>query len=304
MDLAFVVYAPRFNVNSGGAIVLYDLARRLKGRGFEVTIWVNDRPVFSLDYLENIGWSPVRLVLRWFRHFRNRPKLPYGLRATKKIDRKKDVVIYPEITSKNPLGATRVVRWILYFPGVLSRTPVYGTQDLFFLFSEDFANELVPTWAEKLSVPAIIPKVYRKFNCSERKGSLVLFRKGVDRVHLYHPVDSYCVDGKSHEELCELFNSAATLYSYDLYTAYTLFAAICGCIPIVVPQENLSEEDWRPNIRDRYGIAYGESRVQFALETRDLLLAQLTEGECECNKQIDNFLLRVRDAFEVNEEPV
>jgi hypothetical protein len=125
----------------------------------------------------------------------------------------------------------------------------------------------------------------------------VLFRKGGHRDHSFHPQTAQCIDGKSHEELCLLFNEASKLYSYDPYTAYTVFAAICGCIPIVIPIDGVSEEQWHPNLADRYGVAYGEDRVSFAIETRDLLLTELEKRERDTDQGLEDFLKVVLNNF-------
>jgi hypothetical protein len=297
MKPVFIVYAPRFDINSGGNVVLYDLARRLRERGFEVSIWIDQRPSFTLDYFKIIRWSPIRFFLRWLRFKRKGVYLPGGLEQTKRLNRSTDVVIYPEVTSNNPLGMRNVVRWILYFPGLLSKKPVYGSRDLFFLFSKDFSNEMVPSNAKVLSAPLINVELYTNHNDAERNQTLVLFRKGKDRDHSLHPMDAKCVDGKSHQELCELFNKSSRLYSYDLYTAYTVFAALCGCVPIVIPVDGVSEEQWRPNVEDRYGVAYGEGRIPFAVGTRDLLITRLKEHELSCASELEAFVSDVRANF-------
>lgn len=50
---------------------------------------------------------------------------------------------------------------------------------------------------------------------------------------------------------------------------------MCGCTPIVVPEEGRSREDWFPNPSDRYGLAYGWDDVDAAVATRGPLLDKL-----------------------------
>jgi len=293
----FIIYSPRFNANSGGNVVLYDLARRLRDKGYKSSIWIDERPAFSRDYFSKVGRSPLRFFVRWVRYILKKYNLPHDLRSTSWVDRENDIVVYPEITPGNPLGVRKVVRWILYFPGSLAGAPSYGPRDLFFIFAEVFANKFVPPGAQTFCLPLAARPFYRQYNFSERHGDLVLIRKGRNRSQGLHPKDAQRIDDKGHEELCSLFNRAKKLYSYDLYTAYNIFASICGCIPIVLPADGVSEEEWLPDITDRYGIAYGEERISFALGTRALLLAKLTEDEAKAEGEMEKFLEKVSTHF-------
>ena len=56
---------------------------------------------------------------------------------------------------------------------------------------------------------------------------------------------------------------------------YSRYAALCGCIPIVVPIEGVSKQEWHPEKELRYGIAYGSGDVEWALQTREEPRARL-----------------------------
>ena len=298
MDKCFVIYAPHYNVNSGGVQVLYELARVLTQRGSSVSIWIQDRPILSRDYFDLINWSVLRLLSRWFQYVRKRSRLPHGLRHTQSIDVDKDIVVYPERITNNPLGCKNVIRWILYSPEPRTRGQVFCPTDLFFVWADVYVNKFVPSPSPKLSFPLLQIDKYKDEGRSRRSGSLVLYRKGATRQRIHHPEDATEIDGKSHEELCELFNRCERLYSYDLYTAYLTYAALCGCDPIVIPLDGVSEEQWLPNIRDRYGLAYGEHRLNFARETRSLLISRVKQQRLETEQEVEQFLQKVSERFD------
>ena len=49
-----------------------------------------------------------------------------------------DIVVYPEVVCGNPLGAKRVVRWLLNEPGVIGGDGVFEEQDLILAYSKNF----------------------------------------------------------------------------------------------------------------------------------------------------------------------
>ena len=80
---------------------------------------------------------------------------------------------------------------------------------------------------------------------------------------------------------------------------YCRYAAMCGCIPVVVPQEGLSKEDWRPELANRYGIAYGWDDVSWAVESRTKLIDYLAETEERSIKSVRIFLDIVENHFKI-----
>ena len=71
---------------------------------------------------------------------------------------------------------------------------------------------------------------------------------------------------------------------------YCVYAVICGCIPIVIPQESVSKEQWRPNPVDRYGIAYGNDDIQWAQETAADLLSRIFEEKIKEKEMVLSFI--------------
>lgn len=64
-----------------------------------------------------------------------------------------------------------------------------------------------------------------------------------------------------------------------IYTAYTWFAIMCGCIPIVVPEKHISKYDWHPENKFRLGIAYGFDEIKSASEEAEQARIQLHAKE-------------------------
>ena len=82
-------------------------------------------------------------------------------------------------------------------------------------------------------------------------------RKGKHKNIQHNLKDSIQVDGMSHRELADIFNSIEVFINYDEYSAYSRFAALCGCRVIIIPNEGITKQDWMPEEYQRYGLSYG-----------------------------------------------
>ena len=77
------------------------------------------------------------------------------------------------------------------------------------------------------------------------------------------------IDGLSHEEIADIFNRCSVFYSYDEATFYSQYAAICGCLSVVVPGLYSSREEWvASHPIARYGVAYGLDDLDHARRVR------------------------------------
>ena len=102
---------------------------------------------------------------------------------------------------------------------------------------------------------------------SERGGTAYLTRMKDVEPDPDEIKDHLCIDGLSHKEISEIFKRVSTFVSYDLYTAYSRFAVLCGCTSVIMPIEGSTEDMWQPDERRRAGLAYGYSNVEKAQRT-------------------------------------
>ena len=291
-----MIWSYAFDETSGGIIALHLLCQRLNASGHRALIWQSGRPAFR------DGWS-MRDGAQWLRYWLGRArralhKDPFGNPLARRRDLKGAVVVYPEIVAGNPLGGERVVRWLLHRPGHHKGTVDYGANDLFFFYQEAFNDpSLNPDADNRLTLTWFID-AYAQRNVGERTGSAYLMRKGKGRPIVHDLTGSICVDDMSHEERAAVFNRVEVLYCYDLYTMYGLYAAMCGCIPIVIPDPALTKEQWTPKESDRLGIAYGMDDVPWALETRERMLAGLQAVRGEQDRMLDDFVRKCGQHWE------
>ena len=71
---------------------------------------------------------------------------------------------------------------------------------------------------------------------------------------------------------------------------------MCGCISIVIPEEGLDKDIWRSkNPALRYGVAYGEEDISYALETQSKVRPYLKSLENEMIPQLKEFIKKTKN---------
>jgi len=295
----FIIFAGSFNQDIGGVVALHKLCDMLRQEGHEAYLWPENLPTFEPA-------SPFRTGRRVWRYYRRNQAARYktwpGLQTpiARQRDLREAIVVYPEVVDGNPLKAKHVVRWLLHKPGFHTHRINFGPGERFFFYLKAFDDPtLNPDGENLLRVPAFSADLYRQTNFGERRGTCYLMRKGKGRKIVHDLADSVLIDGMSHSESAEVFNRVQTCVSYDTYTLYSVFAALSGCISIVVPEEGVTKEQWFPDPRDRYGLAYGFDDVEHALQTRHLLLAHLQTQAEETKESVRRFVRKCAEYFPV-----
>lgn len=291
-ELPFIIYAAPFDETSGGTLVLHELCSRLNRLGYHASIWPAGKPASLL----RLQPAALQGYLRrgGAQGFNRGPNAnPLASRA----DLASGVLVYPEIIGANPLRAPRVVRWFLNKPGFFFDNVRYGKDDLFFFYNPAFDDPTInPDPNNFLRVTYLHP-AYRRINEGPREGACYLVRKGAGRPLDRHPPGAIAIDAMSHEEKAAVFNRCACLYSYDPYTFYTTYAAICGCVPIVIPDGDVTKAQWAPDPALALGHAYGEDEVGWARRTRGALLDMLARRREEEDMLVHRFVVTCRAHF-------
>lgn len=295
-DFRYVVFARGFNENSGGIIALHYLCHLLNELGHDASL--APMPPLRPRTHHNLVVAQYRNAKHIFRQLRFRlirSTYPLHPDLVTPIDSRpvddSTIVVYPEIVDGNPLMAANVVRWILYKSGGITGRVQHGADELYFYYQEAFRDaQAERNTGDILKVVWYRHDIYHQWNFGEREGTCFLIRKGRGRVSEGDLAGAHVLDGATHEEFAAAFNHYEFFVTYDPYTAYARYAALCGCIPVVVPLEGVSKEAWRPELELRYGIAYGMDDVEWAVGTRDLLLDQIAEEEARQVDDVERFV--------------
>ena len=248
--IKIIIYTPPYSNTCGGIIVMHYFAQLINEK-------YNDKFCAKLFMHNN---------LKYKNSFCN---------DFAKIDEIDDntIVVYPEVVSGNPLNAKNVVRWVLLELGIempLDHYKKWSTSDLVYHWE---------TNDKQLSCP-FYNDIFTNTNPENRNKTCYLIKKGRlihKNIKYLHPPDSICIDDLSLQEKAKIFNECKFFYSYDPNTAYILFSAACGCIPIIYGIEGVSEEEYFKskifnfdNTIYNRGIVYGNNveKINYIIENK------------------------------------
>ena len=272
MNRKFIIFAPPYDELIGGSIALHKLCSVLNELGFEsyVTPYRESYVVDQHTWHRYI-WRFIKWRIRdHIRSFNTNPNfltpIFKGVGVTDDF-----IAIYPEIVFGNPLGAKHVVRWFLHQPGFHNQRIYFGKNELYFKFNSsirDFHFEGSTTSSTELKVIDYPLHYYNLTNTAvDRTGTAYCLRKGQGKRIQHDLSDSILIDGKNHDEVARIFKRVKRFISYDPLTAYSVLAVMCGCESVVIPDDNVTEDEWCPNHSDRWGIAYGWNNLADANRT-------------------------------------
>lgn len=286
--ISFVIFTPLYDENIGGIIVLHKLCSILNKMGHSAKLWHTKNPT-KINTLRTFLQK-----LRYKIKYTIKPEKfqsPYRLEIASRKDVENSIVIYPEIIDGNPLCAKNVVRWKLYKPGAFTGKINYGDNELFICYNMKFIDEHFKyKISGTLSITENMKETYQQTNYSSRKGTCYMVRKGDKRNLNYHPKGALKIDGMSHKDISAIFNQYEYFISYDLYTMYSNYAAICGCKSIVVPEEGKTIEEIAAEQNARPGVAYGMENIETALQTRHHLFENNEQKEIREQHSVKKFV--------------
>lgn len=218
------------------------------------------------------------------------------------------IVVYPEIVFGNPLAAKHVVRWFLNinrFKAKYVGLQPYGEDDLFICYMKVFNDYQLNPCCRKVTLQHFNHDVYKRWNYGHRKGNCFLIRKGCNREDLPSTLPGVIIDDLSEKEKVEVLNKCEFFYSFDPQTAYSMVAAVCGCVSIVIPEPGKCREDYTGGEIKGLGIAYGTSKeeLEFARNTYKDLEALIDSFEVNNQNNIRKFLVYCQEYFKGRMDP-
>ena len=273
--LNYYIWSPNFDSHSGGIIALNKLAHNLRAIG-EKSFLVSDTSDPSLNIIKCKVDQQI-------------------------ISDPNTVMIYPEIIIGNPFVTKNVVRWLLNTPGVIGGDGNYGYRDLIFKYNEYFKYEGNKPVSGILTAYDFDLNFWKDQN-QPRLGQCFLVKKGYNRVLNAHNPNAIRIDGWEHQggnqHLLDIFNRFESFVCYDTCTFVTVFAALCGCTSIVIPEEGVTIEEWYDKIPIfKYGIAYGFDDIERAKNTRGDLINYLKSTEDSSIKELKEFVKLCENHF-------
>jgi hypothetical protein len=88
--------------------------------------------------------------------------------------------------------------------------------------------------------------------------------------------------------------------SFDPFTFMSVIASLCGCISVIKKINGLTFKEWiNGDPFNRYGIAYGQEGIEYALKTRHLLLDHITNIYYQNDNNVLNFITNIERRFNI-----
>lgn len=299
MKKSYLILAASYSDTVGGVIALHKLCHVLNSIG-ETALLVPPLSSYdtSLINKKRVLGKLRKELRRWkSSDYVTNPKFntPVIKKTLPKLRLEDYIVVYPDVISGNPLCAPHVVRWFLHSPGHHMKEIHYRTDELHFDYNNFLKIHRLP--AVKISSTRLYlthtpTELYNLDNAlpdDKRSGTAYCLRKGKGREIVHDIANSVLIDDMPHDEIANIFKRIKTFISYDTYTSYNVFAALSGADSVVVPEQGISKNDWHPDAKDHYGIAYGFDDIPSARKTRPLLLKHIQEREAFQQETVGEF---------------
>ena len=267
--MKILIYSYNYNWRFGGIVVLHKLADLIAQLGYETYIIGEN----EYNPRRNLTQINQELALR----IANDPNT---------------VVIYPEIIKGNPLKAKHVARWVLYFPGFHGGDKAFDANEYVFTFNQEFVANTIYSSVQVIKI--IDTMVDNFFDMGlDRNKDAILIKKGKENleeretqyltpliVHLYDLVSADEVIKKCQNisDFNRELNRFRYFISYDHYTYHNVLAALAGCVSIVIPTKEKTEEDFfLENPGRRNYVSYGFQDSYQSQTDQRLLRAELNK---------------------------
>jgi hypothetical protein len=233
----FIVYSPKYIETSSGIRALHRLCHLLNLAGYRAAM----KPKQKKDPVNPAWQTPV-----W-----SEPEVPEST-----------VVIYPEIVVGNPLGAQRVVRWTLNYPGLLAGDAAYSPEVMTFVWDARMLERVSAAAGERLdasrvlTVPVIDPEfIYPDSTVEKNIDSFFIYkgRRVRESFTLPNEHEMVCIDenAKSLRELGQLLRRTRRLFSYDHATMIFHEALVSGCALVQVHADGTLNDPRECQARNR-----------------------------------------------------
>jgi hypothetical protein len=263
---------------------------------------------------DNVREAPVCYLMDWVRARSRNTGLPeFRLNPAYKtpvlppwMDARHGIVLYPESMYGNPLGAPRVVHWILYFPGVNggSAAEHYDPAGLIACYSPGFCSGFDPSMFHLTPLRVVDYDFAYFLNLTTaeegRSGAMTFGRKKMffsareGRIPINGTLsipENPLPDGSKRARL-EQFARLDRFYTTDPATFLSVEAAMAGTTSIVMPVPGVSKSDWLASVGDefRFGVAYGEDDIPHARQTLPCVMPLLRRKSAQERAQIRRFI--------------
>lgn len=203
-------------------------------------------------------------------------------------------VICPSFDWDNNSDIKNVARWALYHISPETARNVSDTDEIFNFGSFDIP---IQKKVRKLTVIDYKKEIYYdRGNKRNRKYCHILLKNTPPNFeNIISHFNSFSLDDYKtkgcFDYLAEKFNEFEYFLTFDDKTFLTTAAALCGCKPIILKNNNLSPWEYRKNNPiQAVGVAYGIEDLKWAEQTSDFVSSHVDYLIEQDNKTVDEFI--------------
>ena len=286
----FLVAAPSYTNESGGAMVLHYLCHLLNETAEAYVVpmprgsiinWLN------IDHVEKLVASEKNQLA----NFKTCPSFSTPIFSSYPgLDLEACVAVYPEVVLGNPFQIKNVARWVLYHSGFHRGVSCTSNGEVEFKYKKEFAGAEIAGFSETadltLKVNMVDEDTYntlqsnyhmsREELIASREGVAYCVRKGKFRDIGLINGNSICIDGKSNAEVRKILNQVKYFISFDPHTSYSNIAVAYGCYSLISHPEYDGIEE--ACFEQRPAVAFSESQLEKSWDNRPSLLARFNES--------------------------
>jgi len=281
----FIVTAPSYNHNSGGAIACHQLCHYLN----ELTeSYILPMPWGNIVNYLNINKSSVigDFEKSFAANFKVSPDLNTPMFSGKVSD--EFVVVYPEVVLGNPLGSKNVARWVLYHSGNRRDVVAIGKGEVNFKWRPEYESVLINGFNEEsgIGLEVHVPPqdaftaLEQNVNLSleelhsNRRHTCFLVKKGTKIETSLLNENSIQLDNRDRSEIISVMLGSTHFVSFDPHTYYSEIASALGCHSVVLasPSKILDDKLWEIYKQLHPWLAFQEEGIATAWHSRMKLL--------------------------------
>lgn len=303
-DVKFLIAAPSYSPNSGGAMVLHHLCHLINEIGQASVVPMPRGAVVNWLNIQHID-KIIQEEKRQLSNFNVAPELNTPIHHGK-IDPEFTVAVYPEVVFGNPFQLKHVARWILYHSGFHRRMNCTSQGEIEFKFNEDFIGSTISGFSSPSDIilNIVLPNevdfkmLKNRVNGSaqpennSRVGTAFCIRKGKFQKHRLINEDSICVDNEGIDKIREIMQTVEYFVSFDPQTYLSNLAVVCGCKSVVVDPDVCSTdiETLKKLHLQRPWLAYSDDQISGNSYTQRELLSYFETCTKASRKNVKNFV--------------
>jgi len=224
----FIIVAPPYSVRSGGVMVLHDLCESLNRNGYQAGIvFLHGGNAVEQNFQYAISNDPTLYRPNGLYHRYKDETEVIDILST-------GTVIYPDLITKNPLGAKNTIRYILNFNTldfpddfILAYSKIYSDHADYVLtkpfHNPSFTDNETLTWANRTLDLTYIGKG-KDFSQCHRIDKTILVERDYPR---------------DKEQLALLLRQCRFFFTWDCVSATNYDALMCGAIPVLLHDKQI-----------------------------------------------------------------